>query len=349
MGGFVGTLRGNTSLSIAITCHGCGQRFDVPDDYQRRKIRCAACGVYCEVPEPSKKSSAAKMPAKEKVKHSSPAGDADAIFADAYREEAVAKRAPEAKITDPLPASPPPLPAIEPLVTSDKDDGSPYRFADPDLRKCPDCQKGLAPDAKVCTHCGFNLETRKRPVRVYDEVCRSWESGWPLSKRLRVYLGAQAVVLSSVILGGSLFGHWGVFATPYITFTALLTFVLGTFDRLDLSRDKRGRVRLTQTWRVFFFPRAPGTINLREYEGIATGPGTQGGFMDWIVFLMFLQLGILPGVFWFFFGMHQQSFYVALTKNHGFPECMLYRGWDEKRIREIAETLHEVAELPYAG
>ena len=94
-------------MSIAISCHGCGQRFDVPDDYQRRKIRCAACGVYCEVPEPSKKSSAAKMPAKEKVKHSSPAGDTDAIFADAYREEAVAKRAPEAKITDPLPVSPP--------------------------------------------------------------------------------------------------------------------------------------------------------------------------------------------------------------------------------------------------
>src|SRR5205823_8383992 len=119
-----------------------------------------------------------KKPATEKMKHSPPAGDTDAIYADAYRKEAVAKRTPEAKITNPFPASPLPLPEIEPLlVASDKDDCSPYRFADPDLKKCPDCQKGLAPDAKVCTHCGFNLETRKRPVRVYEEVRRSWESG----------------------------------------------------------------------------------------------------------------------------------------------------------------------------
>ena len=120
-------------------------------------------------------------------------------------------------------------------------------------------------------------------------------------------------------------------------------------DRLDLSRDKRGRVRLTQSWRVLFFPRAPVAINLREYEGIATGPGSQGGFMDWIMFLMFLLMGIVPGVVWFFLGMHQESFYVALTQHHGFPERMLYRGWDEARIRDLARTLHEVAELPYAG
>src|SRR5437660_9062997 len=62
--------RRENSLTIAITCHGCGKCFEVPDDYERRKVRCAECGVYCDLPEPAKKTGAAR-PSAEPAKKTS--------------------------------------------------------------------------------------------------------------------------------------------------------------------------------------------------------------------------------------------------------------------------------------
>src|SRR5437660_758077 len=49
---------------------------------------------------------------------------------------------------------------------------------------------------------------------------------------------------------------------------AVLTqaFVIGTFDRLDLSRTTKGKVTLTLQWRVAFFPLPPKTLPWREHE-----------------------------------------------------------------------------------
>jgi hypothetical protein len=327
-----------------VTCHACGKRLEVPDDYARRKIRCG-CGVYCEVPESGKKTSP-PAPGSKPVRGIT---EAEEIFAEGYRDESsppIRNRSPVAEVV----TQPSPVPAKSaPLVDIDEDsDGDPtYSFADKPVKKCPDCRKELAPQATLCPDCGFNLETGEKPPKVYAEVNRFWEAGWPLGRRVKIYLLCQVVVLPLIVLGAFFAGRWSVVLNGWFWFTVLLAFVLGTFDRLDLSRDRKGRIRLTKTWRYFFFARSPQVIPLREYEGVVTGTADKNG-MDWIVCFFLLPLVLLPGILWWYYVIYEDTFQVALTKNHGFPELVLYRGSNRQRPREIATSLHEAAGVPYA-
>ena len=115
---------------------------------------------------------------------------------------------------------------------------------------------------------------------------------------------------------------------------------------LDLSRNKKGQVKLTRTWRICFFKLAPKDIRLREYEGVSTGPGEHSPFLDWMVCFTLLCFFLVPGILWFFLVMTRSSYFVALTKNHGYPECILYQGLNQEMVNDIAVTLEEVAGLP---
>ena len=106
---------------------------------------------------------------------------------------------------------------------------------------------------------------------------------------------------------------------------------------------------LTQTWRVGFIARPTTTIPLREFEGVMTNLSHDAGVLDWLIFGVLLLSGIIPGLLWWFWAIQQDTYHVALTKNHGYPECILYRGWSQSRATEIARTLHEVSGLPYHG
>ena len=170
----------------------------------------------------------------------------------------------------------------------------------------------------------------------------------PIERRLRYFILSECVILALAVPGALLAGNIALFLTPWLTFTFLLAFVLGTFDRLDLTRNKRGKIVLQQTWRVLFFTRPTTTIPLREYEGVMTGQSYDVGCLDWAIFLVLFPLGILPGLWWLW-AMRQNTFTVALTKDHGFPERILYRGWNESRAKEIARVLHEVSGLPLEG
>src|SRR5438477_12143579 len=48
----------------AVLCHSCGRPVPVPDAYERRKIRCPDCGVYCDVPVNKEKKAEVKVVAK---------------------------------------------------------------------------------------------------------------------------------------------------------------------------------------------------------------------------------------------------------------------------------------------
>ena len=355
-------------MSISISCHGCGQRISVPDDFPRRKVRCPACGVYCEVIEPAKKAVAAapaqKQPgksgsppaekqrakstsppsSKQPAKITAPPAKAEAIFEDSYRAISAPQPAQAAGPGNPLPKTPPELAQGKP-ANAEEDDGAMYRFVAPDAKPCPGCRKELPLAAAICIHCGFNLETGKRPVKVFEEVNKTWEAGWPLERRRNLYLIWLGITLAANLAGAASTGQWKSFLVPWFFFSVMLTFVLGTYDRLDFTRDERGRVRLTRTWRIFFFPREPETINLRDYEGVTTGPANNN-MIDWVVCIM-----LLPSVFfaalWWIFVISKSNFHVSLTQNHGFPEMTLYKGANESRVKEIATTLQEVAGLPY--
>ena len=174
---------------------------------------------------------------------------------------------------------------------------------------------------------------------------KTWEAGWPLERRRNLYVIWQGITLAANLVGAASTGQWAAFLVPWFCFSVLLTFVLGTYDRLDFTRDQRGRVRLTRTWRIFFFPREPETINLRDYEGVTTGPASNG-LTDWLVCLLLLPTVVFAALWWLLVAS-RPNFHVSLTQNHGFPEMTLYKGSDEGRVKEIAATLQDVAGLPY--
>ena len=186
--------------------------------------------------------------------------------------------------------------------------------------------------------CGRNQQTGKKAVRNYGPLEKGWDAGLSMPRRLILFILAECAALVLALVGALLAGQPGDSVTSLLTFTVLMAFLLGTFDRLTLTRNSRGRVVLTQTWRVLFMARSPTPIALREYEGITVQVAYAVGPLDWIILGITLLVGILPGLIWWFWAMRRDTYTVALTKNHGFPERILYRGWSESRAQEIGRT-----------
>jgi hypothetical protein len=239
--------------------------------------------------------------------------------------------------------------AKPPLSVATEQVESGYSVSGKDELRCPDCNKTLPAGSILCSRCGYDLEKGARPVKVFDKVERFWETGWPLAKRRLIFLVIQGVFLPLGLIGAIAASDIGTFIISYVFFTALLAFILGTFERYDLSRNKRGQVRLLKTWRFLFLARPPEAIPLREYEGLQTGMADDTSLIDWILLVGCFLSGVIPGLLFWMFVIHPNTFYVALTKNHGFPELYLLRSTDENKLREFATTLHEVADLPLSG
>src|SRR5436305_7834665 len=111
--------------------------------------------------------------------------------------------------------------------------------------------------AVLCLNCGFHLHNRKKVVKVYEEVNRHWETGLPRATRVALFLSSQALMVLMGVGLGLAQESPAVFIPSAMLFFGMLAFLLGTYDHLDLERDSRGRVKLTQTWFTFFVPRAP--------------------------------------------------------------------------------------------
>ena len=176
---------------------------------------------------------------------------------------------------------------------------------------------------------------------------RSWQGGWPPRLRLGTFIAAEACFLTAAVISvvSADAPIFGVFF-PLLLFTAMAAFLLGTYDRIHLTRNKKGRVRLTKTWTVCFLPRPPQPVDVSDYGGIVYGPYDETSIMEWLVLIILVLAGIIPGILWFYFVFIRVSFQVALSKEHGYPEMVLYRGSNQDMIIDIAETVRNVAHLP---
>jgi len=233
----------------------------------------------------------------------------------------------------------------EPVETGDEDDGQPYLVEGGEQRLCPHCHKPLEADAVVCVACGFHLRKRKKVARTYEPLVRSWETNVPLRQRLAAFLAIQgpslvAGVLGAVLAGGGLL----VFLGTWFCSGMMLAFLLGTYERLDLTRDRRGRVNLTRTWRICFVPLQPAPIEVRGYEGLVNGRADESGFWEWFIFLTLLP-AVLPALIWWYYTIHKVTYHVALARDHGYPEVYLYKGRDEALMNDIAATVRDAAGL----
>ena len=337
-------------MAIAIICAKCGQALQVEEDDSRQEIECLWCGARCPVPARAKleqkpvpavpmnleinpKTQPPAPPAEEPPPGGKWYEQAPYAFKDNLPPPAPPAAEPE----------PPPFVPRKPTVSfSDDDDGQPYPVDGRD-RPCPGCGRFIPVEAVVCTSCGFDQKKGAKVAKTFEPIHRTWEAGWTFERRRKVFFIGQAITLSLGIIGSISLREYFLFFLPWFLFTLLTVYLLGTWDRIDLTRNKKGRVVLKQTWRFFFMPQPTKTIPLGDYEGLSSGKWRDPDFWDWGIALFGLLMGIGPGVLWWYFFIHKEMFYVALTKDHGHPELFLYRGWKEDYMREIADTVRAVA------
>jgi hypothetical protein len=201
-------------------------------------------------------------------------------------------------------------------------------------------------DGSHCERCGADMLTGKKAPRTYKPMVRRWEAGLPFERRLRLFLAVEAGVISIGLLGAWLAGSLFAFLVPWLVLTAMVTVLLGSYDRLDLSRDERGRVLLTKSWRICFLEREPVRIPLVGHESVVVGQAHDVDFWDWLGVACLIPFGIVPGLCWWFYAFNQVSFYAALTKDHGYPATILYQGWKEEQAKDIAKVMRDVCEMP---
>jgi hypothetical protein len=343
-------------MSVTVLCPGCGGRVPVPEDYTRARIRCPHCGVMSDVPAAAtaKKPAAAEKPRRPAPPPEDNAAVEDALFGDdapPAAEERPAKRKADPRLQPrPRPAKAPlhPLPPSQNEGASDdEEDGRPYRVPSLDEeRPCPQCRTIIALDAVFCTKCGYNLQTGKKAKQEFEPVQREWQGGLPANVRLGLFLGAVGLYLVLAIFTMVSFDApvFGAFF-PFVLFTAMTAFLLGTYDRIRLTRNKKGRVRLTKTWTLCFLPRPPMEVDVHRYGGVVYGPYEEVSIMEWLILIM-LMPGIITAMLWAYFVFIRTTYQVALTKEHGHDELVLYRGGDQAMVVDIAETLRDVAHLP---
>ena len=112
----------------------------------------------------------------------------------------------------------------------------------------------------------------------------------------------------------------------------------------DLLRNEKGKVTLTKTRRVCFFTAVTLPIDVRGHGEVVTGRSSEVTGWEWLVFFFLIPM-VIPGLVWWYYVIHKITFRAALARDHGFPAAIVYEGWDEAQMRDVAVTLSGAANL----
>jgi hypothetical protein len=268
---------------------------------------------------------------------------------------------------------------IAELADADDDDGKPYLVSGGVPKPCPNCKAEMAPTAVVCVSCGYDRRTRKTPRKTYEPVERMWEPGLPFARRLWICLALIGAFFLLGLGGTIVSGEWLSFILSWFTFSGMMLFLFGTYDRVNLTRNERGQVRLYHAIRFGFIEFKNERIMLKDYDGIVTGRVSELGcfpmaftallvlsgllsamnimfgalaadsigFLQYLSMLFFLVLGFVPAGIAYVVFFHKIQFFAALSEAHGFPAKKLYQGWDEAYSVDVATTVSQVTTLQY--
>src|SRR5262249_20431655 len=156
-------------------------------------------------------------------------------------------------------------------------------------------RKTLPPDGVVCPSCGFDQRQNKKVARTWEPIARVWETNYSLATRLQ-FLAASLIIALVVGLPGTRAADLPLepFLISWLVFGVFLAFLLGTFERIEFPRDRKGRAALTQTWRYFFIPIPPRRTEVRGFGSISTGQEHEAGIAEWFIFISLLCFGLLP-------------------------------------------------------
>jgi hypothetical protein len=271
-------------------------------------------------------------------------------------------------------AAGPDFQASESKPLFDDSESGRYEIEEINERRCPACKRLVTPDAAVCVACGLDLKTNKKIRTVYQPVWRTWESGISFGKRMALFLAIEAIILPMAIVGGIVERSIIPFF-PWLLFSILLAFVLGTYERVDLYRNERGRITILKTWRICFLARPVEQIKPFRYTGIRTVGEYGIAFMDWMmvafiggcgllpsvllgvsvvygddvnlaILIPLGVVGLIPGVIFWLYLVRRVTYHVHLTGEQGHSEVRLFTGQNEAKMQEITSTLHSLTGLP---
>jgi hypothetical protein len=228
-----------------------------------------------------------------------------------------------------------------------EDDDKPYNVAgDDEHQPCLNCRKPLPRGALLCNHCGFNQETGETLERVYKKVDKQWEAGLRFQTRFTVFLALTGSAFLATLIVSFTDGNYWAWLCSWLIGTGLWAFVVGTYARVNLTRSRAGQVRLTKTWRCCFIPLTPNDVRWRGYVGIAISRSGHAEFLDWLALFFLAPWGVVPAILWWYYAIRPDQLDVTLTKEHGVPAMLLYRGQNEAMAKGIVATIRSVTGLP---
>ena len=346
-------------MSVSVICNGCGKKLEVGADYTRKKMRCPECGVIFELPAISKKNAESSEPTSRPIDGPAVKSPPQERMPQPVGVQTAVKEAPPSGLKhENLSPSASPKRGGErvssPSLPEKGDRSAPHRDKpeipatedEDEEERCPVCNEPLPWQASQCPLCGYVLPVGKKAYKLNQPLERYWEAGLPFRKRLRLFLACQGLVMVAMIAGSLARQSPWIFIFPWLLFTTMTAFLFGSYDRIDLTRTKRGKVRLTQTWRICFRLRPPIKYRLGDYEDLATGVANDFSNTDWIIILFLFLSGVIPAVIWWFCTFHKDNYFVVLCRDHGYPAVTLYRGWNETHAQDMAKTICEVTGLP---
>ncbi len=227
-----------------------------------------------------------------------------------------------------------------------------YAYAEP-FKKCPKCNKELPRKAVLCVRCGYSYESGRRVSPRANLKPFSCRWGGYILVRLAITFGLLAMATPVMFVvrpmaAVSILGGW----------TAFLLVSLGSFPIASLRRERSGRCILTTRQCVCYIPLPQQTHEL-DPRFTRVEPDLLGRDLfsasnvlesDGLAWWYGLQLRLMGMVIALFVALAFGRYVLTLAEDQGshVKRTVIYRGRLESGLREMAETLCEVAGLSYA-
>jgi hypothetical protein len=303
-----------------LDCTSCGARVEVTAGFAKAKLRCDACGYYVPIPASLRE---------------------EPVAASVGRAESAIPDGPLERSTQ-LPTSSPAKSKKEapPLLrgTDDDEDGLPYQVPGDAIQKCTACHRDLPLDATFCVHCGVNFETKKKKKKRFQEVNKSWEPRWPFETRVQVLVGLQVLNVLIAIFFGNEIG---------IIQVLIQAFILGTYEKLTVTRTAKGVCTVEKIWRIGFYATPPKRLDHSASQGVGIIATQNAGWLEWFTMLYLCLFGLLPGLLFYWYIIRPDRFNVSLCDIYGSTNDIAFRTTDREQADEICRTISDCASMWY--
>ncbi len=344
----------NTTHAAAgrVPCGHCGAKVPIPAGHSRAKIRCEACGYYAAVPPELRSADAppeadelpvikpAESPRRPRDQPPPPR-KAKKPTAKARANSDPADPRAQFEIADDAPRGPNLLEG-----TQDEDDDKPYAVPGDGTKACPACNCRVPLDATMCVHCGVDFQSRRKPKKAFEPIDQAWEPRLPLETRLKILAGLQVLNLLLMLLISSATSVTGGLFSLFFQ-AGLQAFLLGSFEKLSVTRSAKGQATLTVQWRFAFVPLTPRRVDWKKNHAVGSVATYTPGMLEWCTLIYLLMLGVLPGVLFYFYVIHPMRFQIVLCDVYGSTEEVIFHTTSQEQSDEVCRVTSTATGLQY--